>query len=199
MPRHAHRLAGPALLLLAATACTIEHKVADDYAQYLENNEGQRTFAATGLRAAYTLTEDTDQHRLEFRSWMAGYANLWIVEFGKILDATLQSEDVRAAFAELERADPSAAADLLTFSVEDYVFEDTSAQVTLHVSFTSDGASVLDQSYTARGKSQGGKMFWGGAFAMKNAIQQSTKLAMDDILAELTDDLAARGAPSIAP
>ena len=31
-------------------------------------------------------------------------------------------------------------------------------------------------------------MFWGGSFAMKNAIQQSTKLALDDILLEFIQD-----------
>lgn len=32
-------------------------------------------------------------------------------------------------------------------------------------------------------------MFWGGAFGMKNAIQQSTKSAIDQILIELINDL----------
>ena len=32
-------------------------------------------------------------------------------------------------------------------------------------------------------------MFWGGAFAQKNAVQQSTKLAIDEILRQLIADL----------
>lgn len=32
-------------------------------------------------------------------------------------------------------------------------------------------------------------MFWGGVFAQKNAVQQSTKLALDEILRQLIADL----------
>ena len=39
-------------------------------------------------------------------------------------------------------------------------------------------------------------MFWGGAFAMKNAVQQSTKLAIDNILRQLIADLNANAAHS---
>jgi hypothetical protein len=35
------------------------------------------------------MTPNTENHRYEFRSAMVGYANLWIIEFGKILDETL--------------------------------------------------------------------------------------------------------------
>ena len=40
-------------------------------------------------------------------------------------------------------------------------------------------------------------MFWGGVFAMKNAVQQSTKLAIDQILKNLTSDLAESKTASI--
>jgi hypothetical protein len=32
-------------------------------------------------------------------------------------------------------------------------------------------------------------MFWGGVFAMKNATQQSTKLALDKILGDFIQDI----------
>ena len=32
-------------------------------------------------------------------------------------------------------------------------------------------------------------MFWAGAFGMKNAVQQSTKLALDEIIASFLADL----------
>ena len=34
-----------------------------------------------------------------------------------------------------------------------------------------------------------GGLFWGGVFAQKNAVQQSTKLALDEILRQLITDL----------
>jgi hypothetical protein len=51
------------------------------------------------------------------------------------------------------------------------------------------GQVVFSKTYTQDGKTQGGKMFWGGAFAQKNAVQQSTKLALDEILRQLISDL----------
>jgi len=35
-------------------------------------------------------------------------------------------------------------------------------------------------------------MFWGGAFAQRNAVQQSTKHALDEILRQLITDLNAQ-------
>jgi len=54
---------------------------------------------------------------------------------------------------------------------------------------TYKGTILFENHYEATGRSQGGKMFWGGAFGMKNAIQQSTKLALDSILSRFMSDL----------
>jgi hypothetical protein len=48
---------------------------------------------------------------------------------------------------------------------------------------------IFSKSYQESGKTQGGKMFWAGAFGQKNAVQQSTKLALDEILRQLITDL----------
>ena len=50
------------------------------------------------------------------------------------------------------------------------------------------GQALFSKAYQVEGQSQGGKMFWGGPFAMKNAIQQSTKLALDEILRDFIAD-----------
>jgi hypothetical protein len=47
----------------------------------------------------------------------------------------------------------------------------------------------LDKTYTAKGLIQTHKMFFAGVFGMKNAIQQSTKNAMDQVLVQLITDL----------
>jgi hypothetical protein len=52
-----------------------------------------------------------------------------------------------------------------------------------------NGIETFSGSYQEDGKTQGAKMFFGGAFAMKNAIQQSTKLAIDQILRKLIYDI----------
>lgn len=170
--------------------CTIKHPIAKDYPQYLANNKGQATLPKSTIEADYEIAASTEEHRYEFRAATVGYAHLWIVEFGQMLDATLQSEDVQASFGKLTKANGTAAQNpgVLRFNLENYEFKDHKAHVTLNISLEQDGKTVLNKTYHAAGNSQGGKMFFGGPFAMKNATQQSTKLAIDEILREFIND-----------
>jgi len=193
------RAPGRSLLLIAvalgSSACTIRRYVAEDYPQYLAKNEGKATLPSTQRASEYLLTPATQAYSYEFRSGLSGYANLWIVEIGKMLDETLMSADVQAAFGGLQKVSepkPDASTKgLLTFDLSGYEFKDFGAHVSLAVSLTSGGAVVFSKTYDEKGATQGGKVFWGGAWAQKNAIQQSTKLALDEILHQLVDDLNA--------
>jgi hypothetical protein len=185
-----------ALLLVFAgltSGCSINHYVAQDYDQYLINNEGRNNLPATGLIASYSLTDSTESHRIEFRSATVGYANLWIVEFGDILESTLRSRDVQAAFEELTKEMPGAAGgDLhLVFELIKYEFADYGARVDMRITLLDQDRQVFVREYGANGPTQAGKMWGAGVFGMKNAIQQSTKLAMDDILRTALADLNA--------
>lgn len=170
--------------------CTIKHPVAKDYSQYLANNKGSATLPKSAIEADYEIAASTEAHRYEFRAATVGYAHLWIVEFGQILDATLKSDDVQASFGKLAKANNNAVAStgLLRFNLENYEFKNHMAHVTLNISLEQNGKVVLNKTYHATGKSQGGKMFFGGPFAMKNATQQSTKFAIDEILSEFIND-----------
>ncbi len=182
------------LVLLAvvfATGCSINHPVADDYPQYLDNNKGEQVFTQSALDADYRIDQETVNHRYEFRAATVGYAHLWIVEFGKILDATLRSADVQAAFQGLDvrPAAATSSGNVIDFRLDNYEFKNHHAFVSLNIAFASDGTEVLNKTYHAEGKSQGSKMFWGGPFAMKNATQQSTKIAVDEILEDFIQDI----------
>ncbi|MFZ0890417.1 MAG: hypothetical protein WA005_18405 [Candidatus Binataceae bacterium] len=176
---------------IGASGC-ITHFIAADYPKYLSNQVGSSQLPKTNLQADYSMTPETESNRYEFRSWMAGYANLWVVEFGQILDQTLQSEEVQNAFRRLKWRSPDtneASSNLLVFDLIRYEFNDFGAHVELKISLRSNGTELLSRTYKADGRTQGGKMFWGGVWAMKNAIQQSTKSALDDILRNLISDL----------
>jgi hypothetical protein len=115
------------------------------------------------------------------------------VEFGELLDATLQSHDVQSAFGGLARSGLEGPGDgVLVFDLLGYVFADMGAHVSLRVTHMRGGAEVFNKVYDADGSTQGGKVFWGGVFAMKNAIHQSTKQAVDEILRRLIADLNAQ-------
>ena len=180
-------------ILLMSAGCSINHPIEDDYSRYLANNKGGFQLPETGYTAEYRIAPETLNHRHEFRAGTTGYANLWIVEFGKILEDTLQSDDVQAAFKSLSEASEQSSDDvmLMEFRLVDYKFEGFEARVRLHVKATRDGKMILDKTYYKTGISQGGKMFWAGAFGMKNAIQQSTKNAIDQILYLALTDIKA--------
>jgi len=191
------RIAIVSAALTMTTACSINRPVADDYATYLGNNVRTSSLPNARIADKYYLPPATQAHHYEFKSVMGGYANTWVVEFGKVLDATMQSSDVVAALGSISKAanDNSAPGNTLVFELQRYTFEEHGAHIELAISVRNAKGEVFRKVYSADGRTQGGKMFWGGAFAMKNAVQQSTKLAMDDILARFIRDA---GSTSIA-
>ena len=179
-----------AAFVLLSSACAINHAIHEDYPAYLTNNQGASSLPRTNLQASYTLTPRTEQHHYEFRSIAVGYGNVWIVEFGKILDQTLQSNDVQAAFGKLEKGTSGTdRANVIQFDLENYTFGDFAARVALRIALLRSGTEVFSKTYRADGKSQGGKMLFGGVLAMRNATQQSTKLALDSILRDFIEDV----------
>jgi len=180
-----------ALFVLATSACSIRHVIEQDYPQYLVNNTGAANLPNTNKASEYFLTSNTQNHSYEFRAVTTGYANLWIVEFGKMLDDTLKSTDVQNAFGALQKVSDVSADSraLLIFDLQNYTFEDFGAHISLKISLSRLGQVVFSRTYTQDGKTQGGKMVWAGAFGQKNAVQQSTKLALDEILRQLISDL----------
>lgn len=181
-----------AAVALALWGCSIHHDVVAEYPQYLANNRGEARLPTTTAASNYALTPTTQTHHYEFRSSRAGYANVWVVEFGRLLDFTLQSPDVQGAFGRLIRTEPAdPRGDKLVFDLQRYEFTDMGAHVTLQVSHVREGQRLFSRVYSASGDTQGGKVFWGGAFAMQNAIHQSTKHAVDEILRQVIADLNA--------
>lgn len=178
------------IALALASGCTIRHYVAEDYPQYLINNQGESQLPRAAP-SSYAIAQGTRSHYYEFRSGAAGYANLWIVQFGQMLDSSLQSRDVQAAFGRLTAGAEDPRSGLLVFDLQSYEFSDMGAHVALRVTCRRGGADVFTRVYLAGGSTQRGKVFWGGVFAMKNAVQESTKQAIDDILRQLITDLNA--------
>lgn len=171
--------------------CSIPHQVSKDYPQYLTNNTGTDLGKAT-VAHEYMVTPATQAHHYEFRSALAGYANVWIVDMGPILSQTMASPDVQRAFGGINPG-KSDANGLLTFDVRDYNFGDYGAHLSMLVTYSNSGRELFKKTYDVGGESQQGKMFWGGAFAMKNAIQQSTKGAIDEVLRRVISDLSLVG------
>lgn len=177
------------VIVLCTSSC--QHFIEKDYPEYLANNTGTANLPETDKASDYILTPNTQQHSYEFQAVSTGVANIWVVEFGKMLDDTLMSTDVQKAFGALQKVSgmSGSSSSLLIFDLQNYTFEDYGAHISLKISLIRSGREIFSKIYKQHGKTQGGKMVWGGAFAQKNAVQQSTKLALDEILRQLILDL----------
>lgn len=180
-----------ALATIALAACSMN--TSNDYSRYLGNNPVSVNSSTAGSISCYFLPYPTQNHYYAFTTFMGGYhVTEWEVELGRVIDATLQRSELRRSFGELSKvSEPKChAQDLLVIEVGRYSF--TACQANLELTFTVNRGDekVLSRRYAAIGIKQCGKMYWGGGFAMKNAVQQSTKSALDKILNDFIRDYA---------
>lgn len=174
------------LLFLLLSGCSKD--VHTDYAQYLENNQGEVLFTPVPLAFKYRMTPETQKHTFAVRSIMAGPLTEWNVHFADILNETMASSDIQKALHNLPMT-RDFGENCILFHLIFYNFENTKASVRLEITTTLSNGVSFKRSYSADGRAQRGKMYWGSMFAMKNAMQQSTKSAMDSIFKRYTTDL----------
>lgn len=188
------RAAIGALVLLFAgymSGCSINHPVVKDYPQYLAKNSQAMVLPKSDLNSDYFIDGATQKHKYEFRAATVGYAHVWIVEFGKILDETLQAPYVQSSFGHLAKvaSDDGKDGNLISFSLERYEFKDYRAYVSMRVKLNNADRTVIDKLYSVEGDSKGGQMFMAGPFGMKDATLDSTKSAIDKILSQFIQDI----------
>lgn len=178
-------------MVAVASGCTINHPVANDYSGFLSENGKTGDLPKTSLKTEYAIDPATQNHRYEFRAATVGYAHLWIVEFGKILDETLNAPYVQSSFGKLSKSTSGtdSSGNMVAFTLEKYEFKNYRAYVTMKITLSNNGKEILNKTYSSEGESKGGQMWGSGPFGMKNATLDSTKSAIDKILAEFIADI----------
>lgn len=176
---------------IAATGCA--HQVSFQDAEYVT---GAKQQAASVVAV---IDQATLENTVEIRSFMTGIANSWEVQPGDMLKQVVDIE-LPQMFASYEFSkkdkDPRGTGPglVLAFTVPSYEFADFHATISVAVVAKGRSGNLLfEKTYSATGDTQGGKMFWGGAFAMKSAIRQSSLDAYKQIFAQLRTDLEADG------
>ncbi len=178
--------------------CSTYRYAAKDYDRYLMNNSGNDKLQTTTVEADYLLTKKTMGHRYAFRSFDVGYENVWVVEFGKMLESSLQSQDVQDSFWRLTRhTGRGTNGYLIVFDLKKYEFVDHEARVSIHISVSANGKGLFDKDYRTVGKAQDGKIFFGGVLAMQNAIRELTKSAIDELMNEFINDVNRSGIAAV--
>ncbi|NIW42890.1 MAG: hypothetical protein GWN13_30290 [Phycisphaerae bacterium] len=142
-------------------------------------------FSKVDQKAGYSIDEQSMKMEYVFRSMTAGGG---LVMPGLMLKDYLDTSGP-AAFKEMSE-DPGKSAPLhLSFHINSFKFEGFQTHLDLHVTAERNGKQVLDKDYQAQGQKQGGKMFWGGAWAQRHAVHSSTQSSLNTIFNELLTDL----------
>ena len=179
------------LLLTALAMGGCAHNVAFQDAHYqIDSQRHSQPVVAV-------IDNATLNNRVSIRSFMTGISHSWDAEPGVMLKQVADIElpqmfdDYRYASSKSQidmKNDPI----ILEMTVPNYTFADFRATVTVRtVGSTASNQKLFDQSYTETGISQGGKMFWGGAFAMKSAMRQSSVDAFKKIFVRIRQELEA--------
>ncbi len=129
------------------------------------------------------------------RSVMTGVAHSWDAEPGAMLVQVAEVElpQMFERFRLLDSAEGQDGSYVLHLAVPRYTFANFRASLTLHARLMDpDGMELLDRLYEAEGPGRGGRMFFGGAFAMKSAMRTSSIEAFQQAFAQLRADLGER-------
>jgi hypothetical protein len=181
------RIAIPGLVLMLA-GCA--HQVTFHEASYAISSPRH------AASVVVVITPETLGRKVPISAWMTGIAHTWEAEPGDMLRQVVAIE-VPQVFARYDLAtsyrEPGDGGIVVEMDVPEYAFEDFHAKIAVMATVYTPGRKQIHQKvYRAAGETQGSKMFFGGAFAMKSAIRQSSLDAYKKIFAELRADLATK-------
>jgi hypothetical protein len=184
------RLVALLVLAVSTTGC-ITHRVTFQDARYVTDAHKNNASVVA------VIDQDTLTRKVVIHSVMTGIGNNWEAEPGdmlkQVVDIELPQMFSDYQFSTKDQAPSGTGPGLvLGLSVSAYRFADFHAQITVNaVCKARDGRMLFEKSYDAAGSPQGGKMFFGGAFAMKSAVRQSSLAAYKEIFVKLRGDVQA--------
>lgn len=179
----AYRLMFLFLVLLSSCA----HPIHKEFDVYLKDHPVE--LQKIEKEAGYTIDEATKNMVYEFRSFTTGIANVWVINVGELLKSYLDTT-LSGSFKLLKEDISKSAPVHMHFKVNSYKFENFQAIIDLQINVYKGDVLVLDKKYVGVGQGQAGKMFWGGAFAQRHAVHQSSQLAFNSIMKEFLADFS---------
>jgi hypothetical protein len=180
------------LLLFLLTSLGLigcHHQIAFENIEYTIESPKQETAILV------VIDQNTIDQLVPIKSWMTGIAHSWEAQPGQMLKQVADVEFPQMfssyEWTPVKKEFPSEEGALtLILTVPQYTFADFHALVTVRAkAYKKMDQILLEKTYTKDGIRQGGKMFWGGAFAMKSAMRQSSFDAYKKVFAELRADL----------
>ena len=175
---------------LVLTGCVAHHAIAFEDTHYAIDAKKQNTSIIA------VIDQQTLNQKVSIRSFMVGAGHSWDAEPGQMLkqvaDIELPQMFEHYEFAsDYQESNSPGQRIILKMQVPDYQFKNFKATITVQaIASTSKGEKLFTKTYTAAGDTQGAKMYWGGPFAMKSAVRQSSLEAYKKIFEQIRGDLA---------
>jgi hypothetical protein len=149
------------------------------------------------------IDETTLAQTVSFRSGAAWWTHRYDVKPGVMLkqmaDAELPQMFTHYEVANTYRPPSEGKGITLVLSVLRYAFRGFHAIATVHAAaYDASRKRVFEKDYTHEGRSQSGKIVWGGAYAIPSAVRQSSYDAYERIMADLRQDLDRALRPAVA-
>jgi hypothetical protein len=203
--QQSHALAlGVIMLVALGTGCTHPiafHPTGDEW-HYSIGAKPQR-----GASLAAVVDETTAAASYSFRAASTGVANLWVANYGEMLEQVADVELpqlVEIYRRSSEYLEPATGDKRLTLvlTVPSYEFRDYRAKMTIHAEGFGPGRTpIFSKSYSSEGDSEAGKMIWAGALGQKSAVRQSSLDSFREIFEQMRTDIvdALQGPASAAP
>ena len=174
-------------ILILSSGCT--YRVVNQQPSY--STGGQRVD-----EYAHVVVETSSRNfSYSVRSMRASLLNRWDIQAGEMFMQTLDVELPQffrrydLALREQWPLDNEKTLSVI-FKLEDYKFGGSRAQVVIHVLALDENQKVLlNRKYEEMGEGYGGRIFWGGAFAMKSAVRLSTVDAYKKAMVYIRQDL----------
>jgi hypothetical protein len=176
-------------LLVACAVSACHHEIEFQDVQYTVPSTAKSDGIVVVIDQA-TLNRVDDIH-----SFMTGIAHSWDARPGVMMKQIADIEfpqmfgnyHTATSYTEPQTGNQRVT---LMLSLLNYDFSNFHSSISMHaVAYGPGRSELLDKTYSGEGDTQGAKMFWGGAFAMKSAIRQSSIDVYKQMFASLRGDL----------
>jgi hypothetical protein len=177
-------LIGLALILISGCGRPVAFKQPDTY----------QHDSAIPLRAAFYMDGNLENMIISSRAASSGIANRWDIQVGDAVHKYATSYFPNAFTGFREVSAPGEGDYDVLIKVTDIAFNMAGQAAHSDVTFAVEspgGTEIFRNKYHADGPSGMGRVLFGGAFAQKSAIRQSTHVVMETIFKDFVDDVNA--------
>jgi hypothetical protein len=135
------------------------------------------------ISSTLEISEETAAFTYDVRSLAAGGGNRWRIMVGEAL--------VQYAEAYLRPVFPQGGDISISVSIESFDVHDFEAHINARFTVSGEGESLFDKRYHANGKGYFARTVWGGAFAMKSSMRNTTNEALRSLFEQFLSDVDA--------